>query len=101
MLPPWPAYPDATGPLPIFDYVVSQRYPRRGDQDSGAAAEPVVDHDELAVDRGEPDNDRVPLAAAGGERDNDRSQLAADGGPARLQGGYRPESYIEYFNSNN
>ncbi len=35
MLPPWPAYPDATGPLPIFDYVVRQRYPRRGDQDPG------------------------------------------------------------------
>ena len=35
VLPPWPAYPDATGPLPIFDYVVSQRYPHRDDQDSG------------------------------------------------------------------
>ena len=35
VLPPWPAYPDATGPLPIFDYVVSQRYPQRDDQGSG------------------------------------------------------------------
>jgi O-antigen/teichoic acid export membrane protein len=35
VLPPWPAYPDATGPLPIFDYVVSQRYPHRDDQGSG------------------------------------------------------------------
>jgi O-antigen/teichoic acid export membrane protein len=30
---PWPAYPDATGPLPIFDSVVRRRYPRGGDQD--------------------------------------------------------------------
>ena len=27
-LPPWPAYPDATGPLPIFDSVVRRWYPR-------------------------------------------------------------------------
>jgi O-antigen/teichoic acid export membrane protein len=33
--PPWPAYRDATGPLPIFDYVVRQRYPHREDQQSG------------------------------------------------------------------
>jgi PST family polysaccharide transporter len=32
VLPPWPAYPDATGPLPIFEYVVRQRYPHREDQ---------------------------------------------------------------------
>jgi len=87
ILPPWPAYLDATGPLPIFDYVVRQRYPRRGDQDSGAAAEPAVDHEELAVDRGEPDHDR--------------GQLAADGGPAGPQGGHRPGYYTEYYNSNN
>jgi hypothetical protein len=35
VLPPWPAYPDATGPLPIFDYIVRQRYPHREDQDPG------------------------------------------------------------------
>jgi hypothetical protein len=35
MLPPWPAYLDATGPLPIFDYVVRQRYPHREDQGPG------------------------------------------------------------------
>jgi O-antigen/teichoic acid export membrane protein len=35
VLPPWPAYPDATGPLPIFDYVVRQRYPQREDQGPG------------------------------------------------------------------
>jgi hypothetical protein len=29
MLPPWPAYPDATGPLPIFDEVVRRRYPQQ------------------------------------------------------------------------
>jgi O-antigen/teichoic acid export membrane protein len=32
MLPPWPAYPDATGPLPIFDSVVKRRYPHSSDQ---------------------------------------------------------------------
>jgi O-antigen/teichoic acid export membrane protein len=37
VLPPWPAYLDATGPLPIFDYVVRQRYPHREDQGSGRA----------------------------------------------------------------
>jgi hypothetical protein len=35
MLPPWPAYLDATGPLPIFDSVVRRRYPHRDGQDSG------------------------------------------------------------------
>ena len=35
VLPPWPAYLDATGPLPIFDYVVRQRYPHREDQGPG------------------------------------------------------------------
>ena len=30
-LPPWPVYPDTTGPLPIFDSVASRWYPRRGD----------------------------------------------------------------------
>jgi O-antigen/teichoic acid export membrane protein len=35
VLPPWPAYLDATGPLPIFDYVVRQRYPHRDDQQPG------------------------------------------------------------------
>ena len=35
ILPPWPAYLDATGPLPIFDSVVRWRYPHRDDQDSG------------------------------------------------------------------
>lgn len=34
-LPPWPAYPDSTGPLPIFDYVVRRRYPHRDGQNSG------------------------------------------------------------------
>jgi O-antigen/teichoic acid export membrane protein len=31
-LPPWLAYSDATGPLPIFDSVVRRRYPRGADQ---------------------------------------------------------------------
>jgi O-antigen/teichoic acid export membrane protein len=34
-LPPWPAYPDSTGPLPIFDYVVRRLYPHRDGQNSG------------------------------------------------------------------
>ena len=32
LLPPWPAYSDATGPLPIFDSVVRWRYSRCADQ---------------------------------------------------------------------
>jgi len=65
--PPWPAYRDATGPLPIFDSVVRRRYPRHGDQAAPVCWRPATE--ELAVDGGEPDDDR--------------GQLAADRGPAR------------------
>jgi hypothetical protein len=74
-LPPWPAYSDATGPLPIFDSVVRRRYPRCGDQDSCAAEELAADHEELAVDRAEPDDDHGRLAVNNGHasRQNGRA----------------------------
>jgi O-antigen/teichoic acid export membrane protein len=43
LLPPWPAYGDATGPLPIFDYVVKRRFPHRGNHAAPLGRQPATD----------------------------------------------------------